>query len=341
MTHLFSIELRLPQQNQTHHPTKLISNQLKLNQIRHLIQTTCNPPSSESRIISLNSDQIEHEHEHEAILSNQTQSIQSSQIDSTLSLEPIHDLGEGALEYCIPPPYRTPQRALDDDDEKQLLLKHSNPSSPTMKPWSNYQPLPCTDQAFSYDLRSTFPISHSHSRGFWLIPVWKTDFKSTDLYSIYHPLISLPYWSDLRLLKIDQNLKKLDLKRIIWNPFRLKLFWKIMETICERRELGNVVALAMVASHLHSIEARISNSSFQKGEDGLGDHLRIWCDVRSALLVRRFISEISLKKAKEIGRLNGLNKADQDWLDQTDDEKWLENCVLMWFDQTGIPRGYS
>ncbi|EGG03598.1 uncharacterized protein MELLADRAFT_109110 [Melampsora larici-populina 98AG31] len=321
------IEVRLPNQNQP---------KPNLIHLQHLINS-CIHPSIHSRTISLNSD-IQSPPP-PFILCEDSES--DHEVDSVSSSDSSYDLGEGALEHCISPPYRTPIRNLDDDYDHSPsnLLNHSQSSIP---PWPKYQPLPCTDQSIPYDLKS-LSSSYSLSRGFWFIPVHKHESNSLDFYSIYHRQISLPYWTDHRISSSDRTLKS-DSKSIVWDPYRLKLVWKLMGTLGEQQKLGNVVTLAIVASHLNSLKPRPSNpqsSTSTTEPDLFGDHLRIWCDVKSSLLVRRFLSDISLKMAIRTHVLNPSDPSHQDFLDHLQHGKWLKNCVFMWFDQFGIPRGYS
>ena len=88
-----------------------------------------------------------------------------------------------------------------------------------------------------------------------------------------------------------------------------------------------------------------------ESEDAIGDHLRIWSSLQTSLVIRRVISDINIKSAIQA---HGANKESSvPFLDccstrenlekQAGDyeDKWLKDCVFMWLDDVGKPRGYG
>ncbi|KAH9465081.1 hypothetical protein MJO28_001251 [Puccinia striiformis f. sp. tritici] len=297
-----------------------------------------------------------------------------TQLDEVGSSLPIDSLGEDALENCIPPPYCSPslsgsESLLSGGDRSNCssigLLDSQRARLKSLKPWHSFTPLTTgPDPAYDLKLFSASSSPDSQRRGFWLIPVWKSNVTKNDYYGRFGHLVSLPTWSDPRLsppLKPPsttaeaQNVQMLT--TITWNPIRLSLFWKVICIICEKRKLGDVSATALATSHTKDILPYIKSISATgilvspEPEDVYGDHIRIWSNLQTSLILRRVISDITIKSA--IQAHGTQHESDVPFIDldldreelrnQAGDleQKWLKNCVFMWLDETGTPRGYG
>ncbi|KAA1087809.1 hypothetical protein PGTUg99_009134 [Puccinia graminis f. sp. tritici] len=289
---------------------------------------------------------------------------------------PIDSLGEDALEYCIPPPYRSPSLSASE----ALLIGHRTEGSTgskkasihshrtrlrSLKPWHSFTSLAQPDPTYDLKLLSASSSPDSQRRGFWLIPVWKSCVTRYDYYGRFGDLISLPTWSDPKLSPplINPSSSTLHAQEhrisspIVWNPIRLSLFWKVICIICEKRKLGDVSATAMATSHTKDILPYSkpipsdANPALPEPGDVFGDHIRIWSNLQTSLIIRRVISDITIRSAIRAQGTNlespvpflNLNLLQDDSEDRAGDceEKWLKNCVFMWLDDTGTPRGYG
>jgi len=285
-------------------------------------------------------------------------------------------LGEDALEHCIPPPYHSPAVSVSNgwlmgdrsgcstDSHKPSILDQQARLR-FLKPWHHFTSL-CTTTDPTYDLKrlSTGLSPDSQRRGFWLIPVWKSTVTRSDYYGRFGHLISLPRWSDPTLSQsinppsTTPELQKSQIPTpIIWNPIRLSLFWNVICIICEKRKLGNVSAMAVATSHTKDILPYTQPISGNKNpgplepESVVGDHLRIWSSLQASLIVRRVISDITIKSAIQAHDSNkhssvpflNFNSSREDLEKQAGDyeHKWLKNCAFMWLDESGTPKGYG
>lgn len=280
-------------------------------------------------------------------------------------------LGEDAIEYCIPPPHRSPTSSISLDHLHHQPGHRSSSNDhrlKNLKRWKTFHPLPIDHHPIQlnpfispYDLKSlSISPLDSHRRGFWLIPVWKDHISSNDFYARFGHLISLPTWIDPKLSPSDsiQSSDRLPSTPIVWNPYRLALFWTVITIICEKHRLGDITAIACSSSHSkhtspsnHPQSVTHPPSFDRESQDIFGDHLRIWSDLRTSLIVRRVISDVSIKTALQAAPRSSSTippfldlQADRDVLEPSTgsyDHKWLKACTLMWFDETGTPRGYG
>ncbi|PLW19336.1 hypothetical protein PCANC_04554 [Puccinia coronata f. sp. avenae] len=285
---------------------------------------------------------------------------------------PVDSLGEDALEHCIPPPYRSPvistaasvltadQSHTSSTGLHKNSIRDQRARLRIIKPWHRFTSLSTAPDP-TYDLKrmSDAALPDSQRRGFWLIPVWKASVTSSDYYGRFGHLISLPTWSHPSLSPpTTSEIQNYSTPApIIWNPTRLSLLWKVICIICEKRRLGDVSATAVASSHVKDIlpyTQPIPANSDQvslEPEDAIGDHLRIWSSLQTSLVIRRVISDITIKSAIQA---HGTNKESsvpfldfrstrEDLEKQAGDyeDKWLKDCVFMWLDDGGIPRGYG
>ncbi|KAG0150441.1 hypothetical protein CROQUDRAFT_87940 [Cronartium quercuum f. sp. fusiforme G11] len=319
MSLIHKIEIRVPKRNQQD-TLNLIKQQELISNTQHLINECKNQSTTK---ISLNST---HEEEIRSPGNAKGKGIESGKVGSSVLInddddQKSYELGEGALENCIPPPYKTPRRVQQHDDNntrKSIITKIK------IKPWNKFTPIISKNQTKNdqYDLLNLNLFKSINRKGFWLIPVY---FKTKNQNEFYEFLkensISLPYWIDNQhLKKIKNHHNNQQNKAIIWNPNRLKVFWNLLCLICEKQKLGNVFALAIIATQSIST-------------NNMGDHVRIWCDIENALIIRRFISDISLNAANIAFNNNQISNDDH--------KKWLKDCTFMWFDEIGDARGYS
>ena len=93
------------------------------------------------------------------------------------------------------------------------------------------------------------------------------------------------------------------------------------------------------------------NPGLLEPESVVGDHLRIWSSLQASLIVRRVISDITIKSAIQAHDSNkhssvpflNFNSSREDLEKQAGDyeHKWLKNCAFMWLDESGTPKGYG
>ncbi|WAQ85378.1 hypothetical protein PtA15_6A6 [Puccinia triticina] len=325
---------------------------------------------SDDRAVKLVLDLIEEPHE-PASLRNLNPARREDELAA-----PFDTLGQDALEFCIPPPYRSPSitasetlLAGDRADGSTGLHRPSIRSQRTrlrsLKPWHSFTSLAKLDPTYDLKLLSATSSPDSQRRGFWLIPVWKSSVTRSDYYGRFGDVISLPTWADPKLLRSVKPTSSTPGTTqdgrtptpIVWNPIRLSLFWKVICIICEKRKLGDVSATAMATSQTKDMLPYTkpiptnSKSISPEPEDVFGDHIRIWSNLQTSLIVRRVISDITIRSSIQANGTNqessvpflSLSLSREELEEQAGEyeQKWMKECVFMWLDDTGTPRGYG